>query len=71
MLNIYTSFYQECCQDKMKLSRAKLEDLLERLRQAEALISGVRTTYLDSGDVTGARLLDEIVNLLSDEIAAG
>ena len=54
-----------------ELSRAELEEALTKLRQAEALVAEVRTTYLDSGDVNGARLLNEIVNLLSDEIAAG
>jgi hypothetical protein len=35
------------------------------------LISGLRATFLASGDIYVARLLNETIHLLADEIATG
>ena len=52
------------------LTPAELTDARERLRQAKALVTGVRDMFLSGGDTSGARLLNEVCHALDDEIAA-
>jgi len=52
------------------LSQAELTDAREKLSQAKALVTGVRDLFFSGGDVAGARLLNEVVHALADEVAA-
>jgi hypothetical protein len=52
------------------LTTQELTDARERLCQAKALVTGVRDLFFSGGDVSGARLLNEVVHALADEIAA-
>ena len=52
------------------LTLPELTDARERLRQAKALVAGVRDMFFGAGDVSGARLLNEVCHALDDEIAA-
>jgi hypothetical protein len=47
-----------------------LWDCRDKLRQAANLIEGVRVVFIMGGCVEGARLLNDVAGLISDEIAA-
>ena len=46
-----------------------MTDARDKLRQADILIAAVRGMFISGGDVRGARLLNDAINLISDEIA--
>jgi hypothetical protein len=52
------------------LSQAEMIDGRDKLRTAANLIEGVKATFFAAGDISGARLLNEVVHALEDEIAA-
>lgn len=52
------------------LTQAELTDARDSLRQAEIIIARIRGVFLSAGNIDGARLLNEVVGLLADEIAA-
>jgi hypothetical protein len=52
------------------LTLSELTDAREKLCQAQALVSEVKGTYFAAGDTSGARLLNEVVHAIEDEIAA-
>jgi hypothetical protein len=47
----------------------ELTELRNRLKQAEALVAGVRDAYASDRRTAGARLLNEVTLALLDEIA--
>jgi hypothetical protein len=47
-----------------------LTDARDKLRTAGNLIEAVRGAFLSAGYIQGARLLQDVIGLLSDEIAA-
>ena len=52
------------------LKDVELRDSRDKLSQAHSLVEAVRVQYLLSGYVEGGRLLLDVLNLISDEIAA-
>ena len=42
----------------------------DKLRQADSLIAAVRGVFITAGYVHGARVMNDAINLLADEIAA-
>jgi hypothetical protein len=55
----------------MPLSQVELTESRDALKQAEALVAKVRDNYLEAGGyLDSARLLNEVCNSLSDEVAA-
>jgi hypothetical protein len=52
------------------ITAAELTDAREKLCQAKALVAGVRDLFFSGGDISGARLLNEVCHALDDEIAA-
>jgi hypothetical protein len=52
------------------LTTAELAEAREKLRQAHALIESVRLSYLSSSYLDGARLLNDALHLLDDEVCA-
>ena len=52
------------------LTQAELTDVRDTLSAAKALIASVRARLLSGGDIPAARMLNEIVHCLEDEIAA-
>ena len=46
-----------------------MTDARDKLRQAANLIEAVKVVFFAGGCIEGARLLNEVVNLLADEIA--
>jgi hypothetical protein len=52
------------------LTIAELTDAREKLAEAKALVSSVRDAFLGGGDISGARLLNEVIHALADEVAA-
>jgi hypothetical protein len=52
------------------LTQAELSDTRARLKGAKILVEGAKATFFSAGRIESARLLNEITNLLSDEIAA-
>lgn len=51
------------------LTQAELTNARDQLRQADILIAAVRGMFISGGYVQGARLLNDAINLISDEIA--
>lgn len=51
------------------MSGINLSEMRDKLKQAEALIAGVRDAYARDGRIGGARLLNECTLALLDEIA--
>ena len=51
------------------LTIPEMTDARDKLRQADILIAAVRGIFISGGDVQGARLLNDAINLISDEIA--
>ena len=52
------------------LTIPEMTDARDKLRQADILIAAVRGIFISGGDVRGARLLQDAVNLVSDEVDA-
>ena len=52
------------------LTIAELASAREKLSQAQALVSSVKDAFFAAGDTSGARLLNEVIHALGDEIAA-
>jgi hypothetical protein len=52
------------------LTQAEMIGARDDLRQAEGICVTVRGIYLSAGYIAGARLLNAILGLLADEIAA-
>lgn len=52
------------------LTIAELAAAREELRTAKTLIEAVKITFFAGGYIEGARMLNEIVHCLEDEIAA-
>jgi len=52
------------------LTQQEMISARDDLRQAETLCAGVRGIYLSAGYISGARLLNDILGLIADEIAA-
>ena len=52
------------------LTTQELQEARAELSQAGNLIEAVRVIYLSAGYVEGARLLNDVGHMLSDEIAA-
>ena len=52
------------------LTQAELTDARDTLSAAKALIASVRSLLLSGGEVASARLLNDALGILSDEIAA-
>lgn len=52
------------------LSTEEMIAAKEKLNVARALIEGVRSVFLCAANIDGARMLNEVTNLLADEIAA-
>ena len=42
----------------------------DKLRQADNLVAAVRGLYVSAGYAHGARILNDVIGLLADEIAA-
>lgn len=42
----------------------------DKLRQADILVAAVRGMFITAGYAHGARILNDVINLLADEIAA-
>jgi len=53
----------------MQLTVPEMTDARDKLRQAEILIAVVRGMFLTAGHTQGARLLNDAIGLLADEIA--
>jgi hypothetical protein len=45
-------------------------DARDSLRQAESLAARIRGVFLSAGYVRGARVLNDVISLLADEVAA-
>ena len=54
----------------MPLTIAELTDARAKLAEARSLVSSVRDAFFGAGDISGARLLNEVIHALADEIAA-
>ena len=52
------------------LSIPELIAARDSLRQAENIVAKVRGVYLSAGYIAGARILNDVIGLLADEIAA-
>jgi hypothetical protein len=52
------------------LTIPELTDARDKLRQADILIAVVRGMFITGGDVRGARIMNDIIGLIADEIAA-
>ena len=52
------------------LTTQELTEARDTLSAAKALIEAVKATFFASGDVSGARLLNEVIHAVDDEIAA-
>ena len=52
------------------LSIAEMTDARDQLKGARDTVAAVHLIYLQAGYVLGARLLNDVANLLSDECAA-
>lgn len=52
------------------LTKTEMASARDSLRSAESLIAAVRGLYLSAGYVQGARLMNNALALLADEIAA-
>jgi hypothetical protein len=52
------------------LTQAELTDARAKLDTAKALIEAVKGTFFAAGNIYGARVLNEIVHHLDDEITA-
>jgi hypothetical protein len=52
------------------LTQAELTSARDDLRAAESLIARVRGIFLSAGYIHGARLMNAVLGLLADEIAA-
>ncbi len=52
------------------LTIPEMIDARDSLRQAEIIIARIRGVFLAGGDVRGARLLNDAIGLLADEIDA-
>ena len=52
------------------LTIPEMTDAREKLSAASALVDAVRVLYLSTGSIDGARLLNDVVGLIGDEIAA-
>ena len=52
------------------LTVPELTDARAKLHQAQALVASVGDAFFSDGDISGARLLNEVVHALADEIAA-
>ncbi len=52
------------------LSLAEMTDARDSLHQAEALAARIRGLYVSAGYFQGARILNDVIGLLADEIAA-
>jgi len=54
----------------MTLTTQELTDARAELSQAQALVKGVKITFMSGGYIEGARLLNDIEHLLDDGLAA-
>lgn len=52
------------------LTVPELTDARDKLRAARDTIDAVRLIYLQAAYIAGARLLNDVANLIADEIAA-
>lgn len=52
------------------LTIAEMTDARDSLRQAEGLAARIRGVFLSAGYVRGARVLNDVIRLLADEVAA-
>ena len=52
------------------LTVSEMNDARDKLKQADSLIAAVRGIFLTAGDVQGARIMNDIIGLIADEIAA-
>jgi len=48
---------------------AELADARTKLSQAQALVSSIKAIYFDAGAISGARLLNDVIHSLDDEIS--
>jgi hypothetical protein len=61
-----------CVRESAKpvISQAELTSDREKLNQARLLVASVKDSYFAGGDISGARLLNEVSLALTDELAA-
>ncbi len=52
------------------LTIAEMTDARDSLRQAEGLAARIRGVFLSAGYIQGARVLNDVIGLLADEVAA-
>lgn len=52
------------------LTIPEMTEARDKLRQADSLIAAVRGVFITAGYVHGARVMNDAINLLADEIAA-
>jgi hypothetical protein len=52
------------------LTIAEMTDARDQLKQADNLVAAVRGVFLSAGYIQGARILNDVIGLLADEIAA-
>ena len=54
----------------LTLTKTEMIDARDSLKQAEIICAKVRGIYISAGYVAGARLLNAVLGMLADEIAA-
>ena len=52
------------------LTIPEMTDARDKLRQADNLVAAVRGVYVSAGYAHAARILNDVIGLLADEIAA-
>ena len=52
------------------LTIPEMTDARDKLRQAENLVSAVRGMFISAGYAHGARIMNDVLTLLADEIVA-